>query len=227
MRAGASAWGSPSVTLAFDARPPNVRFAARPCCSGLAVRTAARDEHGPIVGAATYPSPAPPALGTHTPPTASTRTPEPRSMTSGGLAWWPGGPASRLCACVPPQAETALTPEGTAHSSPGARGPGRDEAVGLALGGLKPDRWQERPRASPKPGSPGCAAVSSSHPEPHAPAEALPGREAGLPGSGPSRLLPRPVLSGVPPPRPPPPTTPWRLLWPKHHFVEFRLMSQA
>lgn len=63
VRAGASAWGSPSVTLAFDARPPNVRFAARPCCSGLAVRTAARDEHGPIVGAATYPSPAPASPG--------------------------------------------------------------------------------------------------------------------------------------------------------------------
>lgn len=51
------------VTLAFDARPPNVRFAARPCCSGLTVRTAARDEHGPIVGAATYPSPAPASPG--------------------------------------------------------------------------------------------------------------------------------------------------------------------
>lgn len=217
------------VTLAFDARPPNVRFAARPCCSGLAVRTAARDEHGPIVGAATYPSPPPPALGTHTPPTASPRTPEPRSMTSGGLAWWPGGPASRLCACVPGISPGGGGADPRGHRTQQPRRPRTKagQAVALALGGLKPDRWQERPRASPKPGSPGCAAVSSSHPEPHAPAEALPGREAGLPGSGPSRLLPRPVLSGVPPPRPPPPTAPWRLLWPKHHFVEFRLMSQA
>lgn len=177
MRAGASAWGSPSVTLAFDARPPNVRFAARPCCSGLAVRTAARDEHGPIVGAATYPSPALPALGTHTPPTASTRTPEPRSMTSGGLAWWPGGPASRLCACVPPQAETALTPEGTAHSSPGARGPGRDEAVALALGGLKP-----RPLAGAATGVPKAGVPRLCCSEQLAPGAARPCR--GAPGEG-------------------------------------------
>lgn len=76
-------------------------------------------------------------------------------MTSGGLAWWPGGrpPGSVPVSLASPRAEAALTPEGTAHSSPGARGPGRDEAVALALGGLKPDRWQERPRASPKPGS--------------------------------------------------------------------------
>lgn len=133
----------------------------------------------PSWGPRPIPPPPPPALGTHTPPTASTRPPEPRSMTSGGLAWWPGGPPSRLCACVP-----GISPGGggagpRGHRTQQPRRPRTRAGRGCGAGARRPEA---RPLAGTATGVPKAGVPRLCCSEQLAPGAARPCR--GAPGEG-------------------------------------------
>lgn len=133
----------------------------------------------PSWGPRPIPPPPPPALGTHTPPTASTRTPEPRSMTSGGLAWWPGGPASRLCACVPGISPGGGGADPRGHRTQQPRRPRTRAGRGCGAGARRPEA---RPLAGAATGVPKAGVPRLCCSEQLAPGAARPCR--GAPGEG-------------------------------------------